>query len=203
MYKIMYVAIAARPKPFKVDNVNHINSRRWNGVGDVVTVASKLETDKLLQHTSVFIDVTGWDDDKIKAKIADLQDRVREARRAADSIVVNAALETASVEELESQLRKRRHGAGVVQPSTDPSKMPKLDTEQLPRGPIRQRSDGTGRPQDSTALAEDIMGAIARLDTTRSFDKDGQPLKEHVEAILEYPITEAELSAVFIQAGGA
>lgn len=190
LVQIMYIG----NKPSKVDNVNtNAKGRVWEGLGAVVEV-TPLEAQKLKAHPDVWMDVTNIDE-KARTKIVEkIQDQMRAARRAHQT---NVLLKDASVQEIEDELYRRKHGA--ERPAS-------VKAQRSPPGPDRRGDEGNNgidgnaaeRPGTPAQVVDAIVTAIRSLDPDKPeyFDAaTGNPTKEAIENLLHYPISKTELKA--------
>lgn len=188
--KIMYIGF----KDSKVDNITPNYSRTWNGLGDIVEVEA-LDAQKLCTHQTVFLNVTGWDDDKLNAKVKELQEIKRARERQ-----VNAAppLSLYTDAEIAAEYDRRFKG----KPMDLVARTPIVKTNDVTSEQVRVKevvgadNELAQRPETQAEVVDAISATIMNMDNTNTalWDEDGNPTKAAVEDALGYQVSRDELN---------
>lgn len=104
-------------------------------------------------------------------------------------------LDTATDEELEDALRKRREQRGKPQVNS-------VSDDSIPRNPQgrvepRSEREGAERPRSNDELAMDVFGVFTGLDPSKDLDGQGKPYLERVNERLGYQISQKELDDIW------
>lgn len=186
---IMYIG----RKPTKWDNKNNVRERVWQGLGQVITDIPDLEANKLTEHPDIWMDVTNIKEKGRSEIIARYQEKYRDERRR-DRAGQVITLDTATDEELEEQLRRRREGRG--RPVSNP-----VDDSNIPRypggGARTSQGEVRSKPTNTAELAADVFGVFTTLNPEKDLDGQGKPYLERVNEKLDYEITQKELEDIW------
>lgn len=185
MREIMYVG----RKPTHWDTKNGNPKRVWRGLGDVIAV-SDIEAKGLGEHPDAWLDVTDLKPKDRSAKVTQIREERREELRA--QVAGQVTLRSASIEELEAELKLRRTASG--KPDQNPSKP---GPKQAPKGSALNPGDEREKPETLAGVIEDIAGALAGMDPENpsNFDQTGRPHIEAVNEAVGYVVTEDQLNA--------
>lgn len=184
--KIMYVGLQFSPSQ---DRPNNRPDRVWNGPGDVVVGVPPIQAHALCQHKDEWQDVTTLSDpDLLKAQRAaraSSEERVRVLKNPKDAPNNRGFVAAMSDEDLEAELERRRDARGEMAQAPNPSKLTAPPTKRKPKGEAQ--------------LAEQIGGAVERVITKSSVDKEttlldeeGVPTLAAVQEELGYSLSEDE-----------